>query len=115
MPKIRFSHTHGWRILQLIYRSGRISRPEVVENTGYSSFLVSRTCESLLRAGFITEAGAGSSTGGRKPTLLSVQPGLGRMIGIHMGTVNVRVVLTDVTGNVLDYVRGPSRAREGPD
>jgi glucokinase len=32
-----------------------------------------------------------------------------------MGTVNVRVVLTDVTGNVLEFVRRPSRAYDGPD
>lgn len=115
MPKIRFSHAHAWKILRLIYQANRITRPEVVEQTGYSTFLISRTCEDLLRKGFVSEAGAASSTGGRRPTLLSISPGLGRLLGISMGSVNVRIALTDITGNILEYVKSPSLAEAGPD
>lgn len=115
MPKIRLSHVHALKILRLIYDRSSVSRAEIIERTGYSAFLISKLCDRLLRGGFISEAGFGESTGGRRPTLLSVKSGLGHLIGIHMGTVNVRVVLTDIVGNVVEYVKAPSHTDEGPE
>ena len=85
--------------LQLIRTHGSISRSEVAKKTGASPFLVSRVCDSLLAASFITEAGHGDSTGGRRPTLLSLRNGFGRILGVHFGSVNVRVALTDFGGH----------------
>lgn len=82
--------------------------------TGYSSFLVSKLCERLIHAGYVSETGSGDSTGGRRPALLSVSPGLGRIVGIHLGTVNARVVVVDLAGNLLSFQKGPSRVSEGP-
>lgn len=57
----------------------------------------------------------GNSTGGRPPTLLSVNPGLGRLVGVHIGTVNVRIVITDMIGTALHYEKSLSRVETGPD
>ena len=97
MPKIRLPNAHTLRILRLIYENNKISRSDLAQKTGYSAFLISKLCELLLRSGYISETGSGDSTGGRRPTLLSISPGLGRVIGIHLGTVNVRIALTDIT------------------
>jgi predicted NBD/HSP70 family sugar kinase len=115
MPRIPLSKQHILKILQLIRSSGSISRAEVAEKTGDTPFLVSKVCDELLEAGFVSEAGRGDSTGGRRPTLLSLRPGLGRLIGVHMGTVNLRIALTDFQGNLIAYVKDRSRAAEGPD
>lgn len=103
------------QILQLIHAQGSISRATVAEKTGTSPFLVSKICDKLLTAGLITEAGQGDSTGGRRPTLLSLRRDLGRLIGVHLGTFNVRIAMTDFMGNVIDYVKDESHADKGPD
>jgi predicted NBD/HSP70 family sugar kinase len=115
MPKIRLPNAHAVRILRLIYERNQISRSDLATETGYSAFLVSKLCERLLESGYIGETGSGESSGGRRPTLLSISPGLGRLIGIHIGTVNVRIALTDIAGTPIEYLRGPSRANAGPD
>lgn len=101
--------------LQLIRTHGSISRSQVGEKIGASPFLVSQICDTLLSAGFITEAGLGDSTGGRRPTLLSLRKGFGRILGVHLGSVNVRIALTDFGGTLIEYVKDESRANQGPD
>lgn len=115
MPRVRSLRLHGLRILNLIHESGSISRSDIALRSGYSNFLVSKICDSLLLEGLITEIGSGDSTGGRRPTLLSVRPGLGRIVGVHFGTVNARVLVSDVAGNKLAFITGPSRVKEGPE
>jgi predicted NBD/HSP70 family sugar kinase len=112
MPLSRF---HTLDILQLVRSEGSISRAHLAEKTGTSPFLVSKTCDKLLAAGFVTEAGQGDSTGGRRPTLLSLKPGLGRLIGVHLGTVNVRIAMTDFSGDLIEYIKDESRANQGPE
>jgi predicted NBD/HSP70 family sugar kinase len=115
VPKIRLPHAHAARILRLIFEKNQISRADLAAETGFSAFLISKLCELLLDTGYISEVGSGESSGGRRPALLSIKPGLGRVIGIHIGTVNVRIALTDMAGTAIDYLRGPSRADAGPD
>jgi predicted NBD/HSP70 family sugar kinase len=114
MPKIRNATLHALNLLKLLYENVRISRSDLGATTGYSAFLVSKLCDSLLKRGFITEVGSGDSSGGRRPTLLSIAPGLGRIAGLHVGRVNARVVITDICGNELAFLKSPSRVSAGP-
>ena len=115
MPRVRAPELHALRLLKLIYERGQISRTELASLTGYSAFHVSKLCERLLAGDYIVESGSGQSTGGRRPTLLSLTPKLGRILGVHVGTLNARLVVTDIAGNQLAFLREPSRAQEGPD
>ncbi len=115
MPRVPPSRLHPLQVLQLIRAEGSISRAALAEKTGTSPFLIAKTCDRLLAAKFIVEAGQGDSTGGRRPTLLSLKPKFGRLLGIHLGTVNVRIVVTDFRGDVIEYIKGESRAAEGPE
>ena len=114
MPKIRNTSLHSLNLLKLLYQQVRVSRSDLGATTGYSAFLVSKQCDSLLRKGFITEVGSGDSSGGRRPTLLSIAPGLGKIAGLHVGRVNARVVITDICGNELAFIKTPSRVNAGP-
>lgn len=115
MPKMPLSPLHTLHSLQVIRAEGSISRAHLAEKTGNSPFLISKICDKLLAAGFVSEAGQGDSTGGRRPTLLSLKPGLGRLIGIHLGTVNVRIAMTDFSGELIEYMKDESRCNLGPD
>ena len=114
MPRVRAPQLRAQRLLRLIHKHRRLSRTELVARTGYSPFLVSKLCDRLLEEGFIAEVGSGSSTGGRPPTLHSIRPGLGRVVGLHVGSVNARVAVSDLSGNLLEYEKIPSRVSEGP-
>jgi N-acetylglucosamine repressor len=115
MAKTASSLPNTLRILELIRAHNSISRLQAGEKAGFSPFLVSNICDKLLAAQFITEAGQGDSTGGRRPTLLSLRPDFGRLIGIHLGTVNVRIALVDFSGNLLGYTKALSHADKGPE
>jgi predicted NBD/HSP70 family sugar kinase len=115
MPKIPNLHSHHLRLLKLIHGHSKVSRSELVENTGYSTFLVSKICDDLIRRQVVCETGPGDSTGGRPPTMLSLHPDLGQLVGIHIGTVNARIAVTDMSGNMLAYLKTPSRVQSGPE
>ncbi|MGB8479565.1 MAG: ROK family transcriptional regulator [Acidobacteriaceae bacterium] len=109
------SQLHTLQILQLIRAQGSTSRADLADKTGASPFLVSKISDKLLAAGFISEAGQGDSTGGRRPTLLSLRPDFGRLIGVHLGTVNVRIAMTDFSGNLIEYTKDASHSNQGPE
>jgi predicted NBD/HSP70 family sugar kinase len=114
MSKIREPNLHTLRLLSLVYQHSRLSRSDLAQRTGYSNFLVSKLMDRLLAQGYVTEVGSGDSTGGRRPTLLAISPGLGRVVGLHVGTINARIVVTDIAGSVLTFLNSPSRVEEGP-
>src|SRR6476620_11285310 len=114
MPKIRNATLHALSLLKLLYENVRISRSDLGATTGYSAFLVSKLCDSLLKRGFITEVGSGDSSGGRRPTLLSIAPGLGKIAGLHVGRVNGSMGVTDICGNELTFLKMPSSVSVGP-
>lgn len=114
MPKIRNTSLHALGLLKLLYQNVRISRSDLSAMTGFSAFLVSKLCDALLKKGFIHEVGSGDSSGGRRPTLLSIAPGLGKIAGLHVGRVNARLVITDIRGTELAFLKMPSRVSAGP-
>lgn len=114
MPKIKSPRFHLFRLLSLIYFHERLSRTKLAEYTGYSNFLISKLSDRLLKEGLILEVGAGTSSGGRPPTLLAINPDIGRVVGVHIGTINLRAVLTNMTGRILAYRIDKSHVEDGP-
>ena len=68
-------------------------------------------------------AGGGVHYGGglrrlhRRPTphAAFIRKGFGRILGVHFGSVNVRIALTDFAGNVIEYLKDESHANMGPE
>lgn len=102
-------------LLKVIYDAGQISRTDLVEQTGYSPFLVSKMCDELLESRFIRESGPGNSTGGRPPTLVSIDADSGKVVGLHIGTIYARIVVTDLSGTLLAFRKVRSQVATGPD
>src|SRR6266536_3245593 len=88
-------------ILDLVKRSGPISRAEVARASGLSKPTVSLGLAALLEAGLVREMGR--SSGGRGPTavLYELNPEAGRVLGIDVGRHWVRAAMADITGNVV--------------
>src|SRR6266536_3351330 len=88
-------------ILDLVKRSGPISRAEVARASGLSKPTVSLGLAALLEAGLVREMGR--SSGGRGPTavLYELNPEAGRVVGIDVGRYWVRAALADITGSIV--------------
>src|SRR5919197_1649384 len=96
-------------ILELIRRTGPISRAQVARDSGLSKPTVSLGLAALLEAGLVREVGR--SSGGRGPTavLYELNPRAGWVAGIDIGSHWVRAALADITGAIV--ARRDERAR----
>ncbi|GAG81884.1 unnamed protein product, partial [marine sediment metagenome] len=50
----------------------------------------------------------GESSGGRKPTLIELNPNGGFVIGIDLGGTNIKLVLVGLDGKIVKKLKGPT-------
>ena len=93
------------RVLETVQQRGAISRVDITRTTGLSRTTVSSLVTELLSEGVLSERAAEppapSPGGGRPATLLALSPDGGSVLGVHLGHESVRVVLADLSGDVL--------------
>lgn len=90
------------QILQHIRRRGRITRSELVEVSGFKLLTVTKTVARFLDDGLIVEAGYEDSTGGRKATLLSINPHFRYTLAVDMGASGARIGVVGMDGTVIE-------------
>jgi predicted NBD/HSP70 family sugar kinase len=88
-------------VLKLIQMTPTISRVELSRQSGMSSAAITGVISSLITKGFLIEERSSAKAIGRKRVALSLRPTLGYVIGIDLGTFNLRIVVTDLNGNIL--------------
>jgi predicted NBD/HSP70 family sugar kinase len=101
-------------VLHLIWEQHRISRAEIARRAGLSRSTVSEIATSLLATRLVTEAGVGTSRGGRRPIVLEFQDDACNILGVDIGATHVSVVLTDLRGRVLAWEHGDHPVRSDP-
>ena len=94
-------------IFRLIHRYGPISRKELAENTGYSAATISNHVKRLLDNSFVIETDKGSSTGGRKPVYLTVNPSRSYIISVGIEVNHIRVMVFDLNLKVKNSLLLP--------
>lgn len=102
-------------VLDLIRRQGPISRAEVKRITGLNFTTVTNAVNDLVEAGFVHEAGLGTSSGGRKPLLLQLNPTSRYVLGCELQSTELVVGLFDLTGNLVaraDLLKEPATSPE---
>ncbi|MGW2646549.1 ROK family transcriptional regulator [Streptomyces sp. NPDC001393] len=82
-----------------------ISRLELAERTGLTPQAVSKITARLRQEGFAAEAGRRASTGGKPRTVLRLVPEAGHAVGAHLDRDELRVVLVDLDGAVVEERR----------
>jgi predicted NBD/HSP70 family sugar kinase len=92
------------KILQLIYFSGSITRPELIQQSGLSAGTVANVVTELLSEDILIELGMEESQGGRPRTILSINPDFGYFVGIDIGETHVCLELFDITLNKIGAV-----------
>jgi len=88
-------------IFRIIQHRGPISRLDISEQTGLAASTVSVITSELQGSGFIRERGYATSTGGRRPRLLEVNPESGYFICADLTGSNITVGVLDLAFRVL--------------
>lgn len=89
-------------VLNYVRERAPISRAEIARETELQRSTVSAIVDELQTAGLIEETGIGSSTGGRKPTLLKLKTGKPIAIGVDLTPTHTTIALADLAGKILE-------------
>lgn len=91
-------------LLNLIAKSGSISRSQLSSVTGLTPPSVSKITRAMIEDGILLEAGTAESTGkvGRKEINLSVNPNSAYVIGISLTANRPNIVLCNAIGETVD-------------
>lgn len=99
-------------VLRLIRDAGPISRAEIARRSCLSEPTVSDLVSSLVRRGLVREGEAGTSRGGRRPTMLRFIPDAALAIGVDIDGETIHVGLVNLAGTIIRHAHQPIRGRE---
>ena len=87
-------------VVNLIRRLGPVSRRTIMEFSGISRATVFSIADELRASGLVIEDRSDVPSGGRRPSLLSINPEAGFALGIELNAGDALVVLVDMIGSV---------------
>lgn len=96
------------RVLHLIHEHHNVSRKDLSKLTGFSAASLTAIVQRLLDKDLVSELGES-----RRPVSLSIRNNLAHVIGVDVGSFLLRVVITDVLGNVVYKYHTETRMSEG--
>lgn len=100
-------------ILRLIHQNRKISRIELAKQTGSSAASITAIAQKLIAKSLVVESGQSSTHFGRKPILLTVRNDAAYMVGVDLGSFYIRVVITDINGQVVHKAQTETQLWEG--
>ncbi len=90
------------RVVESVRSNQRVTRGDIARETGLARSTVSSLVGELSAQGVIVENDdAAPSSGGRPPVLLSLNPRVGLVVGIHFDHPKVRVAVADLAHAIL--------------
>lgn len=89
-------------VLNYVRDRAPISRADIARETDLQRSTVSAIIDELHESGLIEEIGVGSSTGGRKPTLLKLRVDVPVAVGIDITPRLTTIMLADLAGKILE-------------
>ncbi len=92
-------------ILEVIRKSGPVSRTEISKITELNIVTVSNYVNHYIRKGLVVEGELDESTGGRKPVLVELNSKAGYIVGVGLNMMTVVGVLVDLEINVVSELK----------
>lgn len=89
------------KILEILVLDGRKSSPQLTEELGMSMPTVNKYLYELLKKGLVQECGKEDSQRGRKPMIYKANPGACYFAGVDINQYSLRVMLSDLDGNMI--------------
>jgi glucokinase-like ROK family protein len=103
-------------ILDLIrFTSGGISRAELARRMGLSRAAVTAIVNDLLGINIVRETHATTTTSGRRPIMLEIEPKHGYVLGVDIGVTHLSLILADLSARVVSETEIPSEISHGPE
>ncbi len=93
------------QILDTIRKKGPIARAEISRLIGLNIVTVTSYVDQYIKKGVIKEVGIDVSSGGRKPTLVDLNPAAVFVIGVGLNIVDMIAVLCNLKGDTLFSVK----------
>lgn len=115
VPKTNVKNLNKHATLDLIrFATGGISRIELSRQIGLTRAALTAIVNDLINAGLVRESD-GQHPGGRIPINLEINPDIGRVLGIDIGSTHVTIVLANYQAQVLAETNAPMDVRLGPE
>ena len=92
-------------ILEVIRKSGPISRTDISKITELNIVTVSNYVNHYIKKGLVVEGELDESTGGRKPILVELNPKAGYIVGVGLNMLSTVGVLVDLEINVITELK----------
>ena len=102
----------SWLVLEAIRKRGPLTKTDISRITGLNIVTVSNYVNNYISRGLALARGFNSSTGGRKPEVVELNPHFGFAMGIDLGASGLAhsemiAVLTDLNGGVVAKIKKP--------
>src|SRR5215468_3899362 len=94
-------HMNARHLLSLLRTNNPCSRADLVRMSGLSAPTVSSVIEYLERKQLVNRLGPGSSSGGRRPDMLTFNSTYGYVCGVDLGGSTIRLALADLEGKIV--------------
>src|SRR5919206_2853104 len=88
-------------VLEVVFREGPITRPEIAARTNLSKPTVSAVVDRLEKADLVHATGERHGRRGRKPMAYVVSDRAGFVVGVDIGGANLRAGATDLYGELV--------------
>jgi glucokinase-like ROK family protein len=100
-------------ILQLIHSGMNSSRLELARQTGLSPASITVIVQRLMMRGMVVESEPARSQLGRRPVPLEIRRDAAYLLGLDLGSFHLRIVITDMNGNIVYKYQTQTGMREG--
>lgn len=102
--------------VDLIRFAGKgLSRTDLAEEMGLTKAAVTIIVNDLISYGLIIETESRTTSSGRPPVVLEINPSHGLVAAIDMGAMHLSVALGDFSARILEEVEVPFRIDNGPE
>lgn len=97
-------------ILQLVFDDGPVSRADLARATGLGRATVSDITADLVSEGLVLEVGQGTSTGGKPPTLVELDPDGRFAVALDLSRRPFEAALLNLRGRIVATASGKALA-----
>ena len=101
-------------VINIIREQGPINKAVISRLVGLSIPTVMRLTDEMISKKLVREVGRGESTGGKPPLMLEFTPDSYYLIGVDIGTTNIKTIVMDMSANILFKVNTPTIVSEEP-
>lgn len=92
-----------------------LSRTDLAEEMGLTRAAVTIIINDLISSGIIIETESRTTSSGRRPVVLEINPNHGLVAAIDMGAMHLSVALGDFSARILEEVEVDFKIAEGPE